>query len=199
MSQGWSFLSEAHLQCKRKSRLMVDMGVLWWSSHKMHCWLAECKNKQFCSFFPFALIQWHIKRNSPWSATVYTYQVFHMCSVVAHESRIEIHDDETHVDNYVPISWSHIDSVHSWPLSDATLHCFVSKLVGPMDSLLWFFVQDIGWWYAFASPISSSKLGWKQHQQHQDPEDPKVRSTSFRSARGWNGLTASTYMPIIDL
>ncbi len=51
------------------------------------------------------------------------------CSVVAHESRIKIHDDETHVDNYVPISWSHIDSVHSWPLSDATLHCFVSKFV----------------------------------------------------------------------
>lgn len=56
---GASFLKRI-FSAREKRCLMMEFVLFWWRSRKIHCQRAESKKQRCFSFFPFALIQWHI-------------------------------------------------------------------------------------------------------------------------------------------
>lgn len=139
VSQGWSFLSEAHLQCKRKRCLMMDMcdDLVKFIANELNPKTTICFSFHL-RWYSGILFDTHLL-HVECGILHYVYQEFRMCSVLVHESRLW---NTCWQILYVTVNLSQIDSVLTWPLSDPPLHCLCLNWLD-RQIVSFVFVQDI--------------------------------------------------------
>ena len=180
VSQGWSFLSEAHLQCKRKRCLMMDMcdDLVKFIANELNPKTTICFSFHL-RWYSGILFDTHLL-HVECGILHYVYQEFRMCSVLVHESRLW---NTCWQILYVTVNLSQIDSVLTWPLSDPPLHCLC---------LNWLDRQIVS--FVFVQDISNYMVALVKHIYIHTFARPSTETTQF-VAFCWHQLPDTSILP----